>query len=171
MIRLPNMEWRMRRPRMGRWTMVVLSSAALGAAALLYMKSHLDQRLRHSQSRLEQVLARSLASTTRRRVAGPVRTPAEVRQLNAQIALLNRDWAGLLDELVPGEQDVKLLGLDVNAATGVVRLTGRAADGQDANAYAEALQSHEASLSDVRLLLLERKSGGIHFEVSARWQQ
>lgn len=167
-IRTIEWEWQLRRRRPSAWILGLLLLSALGVAVLVRTKSHLDDRLERSEQQLERGLTRSVTAT-RKIMAKPTYTTSELRQLHAQIALLNRDWVAFLEELVPGEHEVKLLGLEVNAATGAIRLTGRAISGEEANTYAEALQAQGPSLQDVRLLLLERKADGIHFEVSARW--
>lgn len=138
---------------------------------LAYWRSGLDARLQQSERRLEQAMSRRPEMRIPRPAADAKRSASELRQLQVQIALLNRDWVKLLQELVPAKGNVRLLEVDVNSATAAIRITGRAGDSNEANAYAEALQARGDLLRDVRLLLLERKNGGIHFEVSARWAE
>lgn len=95
-------------------------------------------------------------------------SPAGLAQLSGQVALLNKDWAGLLNAFVP-QSEIRLLGMDINPTTGSVRISGIAATSAVANNYAEALEHEVGALHQVRLLVIERRPDGIHFEVSAQW--
>jgi hypothetical protein len=171
MSRLPRVEWRMQRALPGPAGIALLAGVAITVGALAYCDARMGERLRQREHQLERAMARPLARPMLREHAGAKRSANELRQLHAQIALLNRDWVRLLQEIVPGKGDVKLLGVDVNASTASTRITGRADGPTIANAYAQALQARGNGLHDVRLLLLERKSDGVQFEVSARWAE
>ncbi|MBU8975701.1 MULTISPECIES: hypothetical protein [unclassified Lysobacter] len=168
---LPRIEWRLGAQRPGALACALLACVVLTIGVLAYARSGVDARLQHRERQLDKAMQRRPAATPRRAPPSEQRSATQVRQLQSQIALLNRDWVKLLQEIVPAKGAVRLLGVDVNATTAAIRITGHAGDSAEANAYAEALQARGHGLHDVRLLLLERKNGGIHFEVSARWAQ
>ncbi|NZA25159.1 hypothetical protein H0E84_02080 [Luteimonas sp. SJ-92] len=170
MIRAVDLAWTPGRRSSGGWMWGLLLLLTLGLAALLYAKSAIDARLHSRQGEMERLVLRSLADG--RRVSPErARSAGELRLLHDQVLLLNRDWAGLLHELVPGDHGSRLLVLDIDAVTGVLRVSGRARDAKAANLYAETIHLESGAVRDVRLLLLERKPDGIDFEVSARWAE
>jgi hypothetical protein len=59
--------------------------------------------------------------------------------------------------------------MDVDPATGAVRISGRVDSATVANTYAQTLSKHVDTLRQVRLLGLERRVDGIRFEISAQW--
>ena len=155
----------------GRVRAVAMAVALLLAlAAVLQWKQSIDGELAQQERRLLQVERLAAAATPRAVRPTPQMSPAAVRQINTQINLLNRQWAALLRQLVP-TSDVELLTLDVNPATGAVRMTGGARGAAQANAYAERLQRSSARLGNVRLMLLERKAERVEFEVTAQWNE
>ena len=142
-----------------------------GVSTLATWKQGLDARRAQQEARAEH--ARRLVD---KRAGRPIAPPPTLnatgqRQVVAQIALLNRDWAQLLQLLTPKSERVKLLTTDVNPSTGALRVDGSAQSAAEANAYAQSLQAREDLLANVRLLLLERDAGAIRFEVSAQWKQ
>lgn len=166
-----DLQWRLRGRRPGwRWWLVVgLLLAALLAAA--WGRQQVGARLAASEARLK-AIARAQSGGRAARVPATTGLNATgIREVNAQVALLNRDWSTLLNGLEPPDEAVKLLALDINPATGAVRIGGSAATPSAANAYAQALQERLAPLRDVRLLLLERQAGRIDFEVTAQWSE
>lgn len=165
------LEWRQTPRRFPIWLWMALLGTLVTGAWLVKTKTYQDARAAEFDRALEQVLTRELAGPVRRVQPESARSQAELRQIRTQIALLNRDWPSLFDDLLPEKQQVKLLGLDVNAETAAIRLTAHAPSADIANDYAEALQAQRSQLQDVKLLLLERKPEGLHFEVSARWVQ
>lgn len=169
--RLPELEWTTGRSRAG--LRVLLITALLGAALmiLLHWKNDFDVQREEQERRLERAAQLTVQRGERSPQPATQLSSAGARQVNAQIALLNRDWTGLLERLVPRSRKVKLLGMDVNPVTGALRITGGADSAADANAYAESLQGRTALLRDVRLMLLERKAGHIQFEVTAQWAE
>lgn len=163
------LQWHLRGRRPGwRWWLAV----GLVLVALLVLwrwKQQVDTRLAVSEIRLQQA-TRLTASEAASRVVAPTGLDAAgARQVNAQIALLNRDWSGLLNGLEPRDDAVKLLATDINPATGAIRITAGASTPAEANAYAQRLQERSVVLRDVRLLSLEREAGRIEFEVTAQW--
>jgi hypothetical protein len=142
----------------------------LALAAVLQWKQSIDTERAQQERRLLQVERLAADATPRVVRPTPRMSPAAVRQVNSQIGLLNREWPSLLRQMVP-TGDVELLTLDVNPATGAVRMTGAARDAALANAYAERLQRGAAQLGNVRLMLLERKAGQVEFEVTAQWNE
>jgi hypothetical protein len=166
--RLPELRWMPGGARAGLRTLAMVALLAMGVFVTWRWYQGLDaQRTRHEQ-RLER--ATQLAA----RLGVPVSKPAPrlgaagTRQVNEQIALLNRDWSALLAQLVPDSPRVRLLAMDANPATGAVRITGAAEAAVQANAYAERLQ-RGAVVRDVRLVLLERKPARVQFEITAQW--
>jgi len=148
----------------------MIALCLLAGSALLHWKRGLDAEVARRERQLQQLAA--LASRAPpRRPPPPALGPAAVRQLREQMVLLNRNWIHLSDLLAPHGQDVRLLGMDVNPATGAVRVTGRASTTLVANAYAESLGKRNGALQHVRLLGTERRPDGIRFEVAAQWAE
>ncbi|GAB3094106.1 hypothetical protein [Lysobacter terrae] len=168
---LQELEWQPRRSRGGVRALVIAALLAAGVLALLDWKQDLDARRIDQELRAER--AARLASRSAGRPIEPTTSlsAAGMRQINAQIALLNRDWAQLLQMLAPKNDRVRLLATDVNPTTGAIRVDGSADSAAGANAYAESLQKRSRQLTNVRLLLLEREAGTIKFEVTAQWNE
>lgn len=153
----------------GRRPGAVAVATWLVLGALVIALALWNVALRRERIGHERELARSARpSVAAPRQAAPARTAAAERQLRDQIVLLNRDWSTVLDRLVPAGRDTRLLGLDINPATGAIRVVGHARSGVAANAYATAL-GQEPLFAEVRLLLVERRADGVRFEVGARW--
>jgi hypothetical protein len=167
MTRPPSLRWTWRRSPSWRVAAALLIVLA-AIAGLLRWQASIGTRMDRAQSRLDRVDL--LAARAASRVAHPSDAPSPTasRQLGEQLQLLNRDWVALSARLVPRAADVRLLGLDANPGTGVLRVSGRAPTAELANAYAEEL-GHVATLRDVRLLALERRDGMVDFEVGATW--
>lgn len=163
------LQWQLRGRRPGwRWWLAVgVLLAALLVAA--WCSWQVDARLAASEARLLEIARTQSGDRTARVPETTGLNASGIREVNAQVALLNRDWSSLLNGLAPADDAVKLLAMDINPATGAVRIDGSAATSSAANAYAQALQERSARLRDVRLLLLERQAGRIEFEVSAQW--
>ncbi|KAF1722237.1 hypothetical protein [Pseudoxanthomonas wuyuanensis] len=85
-----------------------------------------------------------------------------------QLALINRDWNGLLASLVPADADIRLLTLDVDPVTGSVRVSASAATAAQANDYTALLQQR-GQLRQVKLMALDGQPQQTIFEVSAQW--
>jgi hypothetical protein len=168
---LPELEWTAGRSRTAWRIVLAVVLLAAGVIVVLHWKHGFDARRGEQERRLERAAQLAARRGEHRPEPAAQLSPAGARQVNTQIALLNRDWTGLLEQLAPRSRQVKLLGMDVNPATGAVRITGGADSAADANAYAEWLQGHGALLRDVRLMLLERKAAHIHFEVTAQWAE
>ncbi|MDR6841136.1 hypothetical protein [Pseudoxanthomonas sacheonensis] len=149
----------------------MLTATALGSFTLLRMNQALDREIQAVEIQLD----RASQSTTRRRVVPQTKEPdlgaVGERQWSEQMALLNRDWSQLLNALVPLDKQTKLLGIDVNPATGVVRVSGVTDSADRANAYAEALDANARAVSQVRVLALKRNGEVVNFEVSASWRE
>jgi hypothetical protein len=167
MTRPPSLHWTWRRSPSWRVAIAALVTVA-AIAGLLAWQAAIATRMQRAQSRLDRVDA--LAAQAAARVAHPADAPSPTasRQLGEQLQLLNRDWVTLSARLVPRASEVRLLGLDVNPGTGVLRVSGRAPTAELANAYAEEL-GKVAMLREVRLLALERREGVVNFEVGATW--
>ena len=154
---------------LGPFAVFLLAAMALGSLALLRMRLSVEHEIQLSELQLEHA-SRVTASN---RVAPPARertlSAVGERQWREQIALLNRDWGRLLNALVPREKHTRLLGIDVNPMTGVVRVSGITDSPERANAYAEALEANTTEVSQVRVLALKRSGQAVNFEVSASW--
>jgi hypothetical protein len=167
MIRLPHLRWTWRRAP--SWRIAAVAVLALGASAgLLAWRASLATQMAATDARLARVDA--LAAEAAARVTRPsdAPSPAAARELREQLRLLDRDWVALSAHLAPRTAQVRLLGLDANPGTGVLRVRGRAPTADLANAYAEGL-GKGGMLGDVRLLALERRDGFVQFEVGATW--
>jgi hypothetical protein len=167
MTRVPHLHWTWRRSPSWRTTVAALVAIA-AIAALLGWHRALAARMDDAQARLARVDALALQAAARSAQPGDAPSPTASRQLREQLQLLNRDWVALSARLVPRERGVRLLGLDANPSTGVLRVSGRAPTAELANAYAEDL-GKVAMLREVRLLALERRDGAVRFEVGATW--
>lgn len=166
--RLPDLQWTLRRRAVGPVAIMLSMLVAIASWALSGWKRDMDAELNRQEQRLERA-ALSSSGRSPRPTQRAALSPAGTRQLQAQMAQLNRDWPTLLGVLTPRGRDVKLLGMDINPGTGAVRVTGRAATSTLANAYAASLGKHAGVVHRVRLLALERRSDGVRFEVSAQW--
>ena len=151
---LRDLHWNRRRGN-GRLRAVLVAAALLvTVGGALEWKQAIDGQQAQQERRLQQ--AERLAASTVPRAVQPTprMSPAAVRQVNAQVALLNRDWAALLRHLVP-DGEARLLTLDVHQTTGAVRLTGRADSAARANASAERLQRSALTANHRILFQLE----------------
>lgn len=166
MIQPPRLRWSLvRRPA---WPLLAGLVVSVSLMAGLYgWKQSLDARRLHQAGQLDRIAQLSARATPR--ITPPLATPTSDRQWRDQAALLNRDWVRLTAALVPSNREVRLTDVDVNPATGAVRVVGQAPSRVVANAYAEALESHDVSLGRVRLINLEQRPDGIRFEVNALW--
>lgn len=149
----------------------MLAVTALGSFALL----RINRALEHEIQAIDAQLDRASKSTARRRVVPQTKErdlgAVGERQWGEQMILLNRDWSQLLNTLVPLDKQTRLLGIDVNPATGVVRVSGVTDSADRANAYAEALEANARAVSQVRVLTLKRNGQVVNFEVSASWRE
>lgn len=166
---LPALRWTLQRRRIGPAAIAMLALVAVASWVLLGWQRDADAELDRRELLIERAAARTSTMPSRRPTPRPALSAAGSRQLQEQMALLNRDWATLLDVLTPRGRDVKMLGLDINPATGAVRVTGQASTSTLANAYAASLGKHAAVVHRVRLLVLERRPDGVRFEVGAQW--
>lgn len=166
---MDQLQWR-RAAGVSSAALSLIAACIVCAVALFYWKQALEQKTVAVEARFARMDEQSRITP---RAATPVAvlTPAAVRQLREQASLLNRDWVGLSNMLVPGGSDVRLLGMDVNPATGAVRITALAGTRLVANSYAESLAGRSDELQQVKLLGLEQRSDGIRFEVSAQWSR
>jgi len=150
------------------WPALATLLSGVTAVALLFGWSrHMDGQREVRESQLQQL------SASRRHVpAAPARKtldPAALRQMQQQVGLLNRDWAALTQALLPTDNDIRLLSLDVSPSNSAVRIIALAGSPVRANAYAQALEAQVDTLHEVRLLLVERQGDSVRFEVSAQW--
>lgn len=98
----------------------------------------------------------------------PSLSEAGLAQMIQQLALINRDWNGLLASLVPADADIRLLTLDVDPVTGSVRVSASATTAAQANDYTALLQQR-GQLRQVKLMALDGQPQQTIFEVSAQW--
>lgn len=156
---------------LGPFALCMLAVTALGSLMLLRMSHALDREIQASEAQLDRVSQ----MTTRKRAAPQTKerdlSAVGERQWGEQMTLLNRDWSRLLNALVPLDKQTRLLDIDVNPATGVVRVSGVTGSADRANAYAEALEANAQGVSQVRVLTLKRSGQVVNFEVSASWRE
>lgn len=163
----PRLEWRPAR----RWPwrpLMVAAACATVAAGLATWQHQLDRQLAARQALLDRLASSRQAPP--RAAAPPPLSPGAAREVRQQRLLLARDWGQLSSRLAPvASEDIRLLEIDANPASGALRLTGVASTALEANAYAERLAGAGGTLRRVRLLGLERHADGIRFEVGAQW--
>lgn len=165
---LPQLQWMSyRRVSLALLTLLVACLMAIGA--LLYWQIRINAQLTHREGQLARVLEISARATPHRKPPSAALSPVAAHQFDRQVALLNRDWTRLSSLLAPNDREVHLLGMDVDPATGAVRVTGRVDSAMVANTYAQSLSKHVNTLQQVRLLGLERRADGVRFEISAQW--
>lgn len=156
---------------LGPFALCMLVVATLGSLTLLRMSNALDREIQASEAQLDRVSQ----LTARKRVVPQTKdrdlSAVGERQWGEQMTLLNRDWSRLLNALVPLDKKTRLLSIDVNPATGVVRVSGVTDSAGRANAYAEALEANAQGVSQVRVLTLKRSGQAVNFEVSASWRE
>lgn len=165
---LPQWQWWFARRPSPVWLAILMAGLAC-AGGLTYAKLHLDAQLARRTQQLARLQELSALATPRPKPAPAMLSPAASRQLDRQVALLNRDWVRLSTLLAPKDQAIRLLGMDVDPATGAIRISGTVDSATAANAYAKKLSRHAESLRQVRLLGLERRAEGTHFEIGAQW--
>jgi hypothetical protein len=168
MRQLPQLQWIPAR-RLSRPLLAVLVVGLGAGGGLLHWKVGLDAQLARRAQQLTRVQETSARTAPRSKPPLPPLSLAATRQLDRQVALLNRDWSQLSGLLAPHDQAVSLLGMDVDPATGAIRVSGSVDTATVANTYAQTLSKQAGALRQVRLLGLERRADGIHFEISAQW--
>jgi hypothetical protein len=168
MKQLPQLQWTPVR-RLSRPLLALLAVGVIAGGGLLYGKRRLDTQFARRGQQLARVQELAARMAPRRKPPLPALSSAAAHQLGRQVALLNRDWTRLSALLAPHDHAVRLLGMDVDPATGAVRISGRVDSATVANTYAQTLSKHVDTLRQVRLLGLERRVDGIRFEISAQW--
>ena len=156
---------------MGPVAFCMVLAVALGSFTLLRMNWALGREIQVIETQLHHA---SQLAEKKRVVPQPKQRDLSAvgeRQWGEQMALLNRDWSQLLNTLVPMDEQTKLLSVDVNPGTGVVRISGVTDAADRANAYAEALEANAQAVSQVRLLTLKSNGKAVNFEVSASWRE
>lgn len=163
----PRLQWKLVR-RWHRRTLFVSVACALVMAGLAAWQHRLDRKLALRQSLFDR---RTMPRHATRRAPAPEPlSPGALRELQRQRLLLVRDWGALSARLAPvASEEVRLLEIEADPETGTLRLAGSAASALQANAYAERLAKAGGMLRRVRLLGLERRTGGVRFEVGAQW--
>ena len=168
MKRLPQLQWLPVR-RLSRSLSAMLIAGLIASSSLLYCKIRLDARIALRIQQLTRVQELTVRMAPRPKAPLPPLSPAAARQLDREVALLNRDWSQLSNLLTPRDLPVSLLGMDVDPSSGAVRVSGSTESAMVANTYAEMLSRQGDALQQVRLLGVERRVDGIHFEISAQW--
>ncbi|WP_369348347.1 hypothetical protein [Stenotrophomonas sp. JAG2] len=151
--------------RLTRWAILAIVGVAC-SSSLLWLQWSLDGRLQEMEQ--AQPSARPLHTAPPPTPAAPPLSPGAAESIRTELALLNRDWSTLLGALVP-RAGVRLLSLDVNPASGAVRIVAEADDREAVTAFAQGLEA-TAPLAQVRLLRIEQQVAGLTFEVDAQWQ-
>lgn len=167
-MRVPAIAWQRQRWRIDPLAIGAAVMVVAVTAGLVQWKQRIDAdeiRRNHQLTRLAALTSSASKSAS---PAQKQRGPDELRVLNAQIHLLNRDWPQLLNAIAPSSRDIRLLSLDVDPGTAAIRITGQATTLAMANSYARSLEAANP-LRKVRLVLLERRPGGVFFELTANW--
>lgn len=162
-------ELAVRKGRLGLGVVLLGVSIVLACGAILLGRQSLERQSATLAGHI------SKAETEQRLTAAAVRidesgqlSEVALVQLNRQVGMINRDWGRLLSTLVPETDEVRLLSIDVEPVTGVIRVSGASDSAERANAYSALLEAR-AVVGDVRLLSLERNGTRVVFEVTARW--
>lgn len=163
--RIPH--WRIAR----HWPFSVIAWLLLAfaiASTALWAVSAMRARAMRIEARADRASALLHASRRMRTRSSAVRDPAAAQSWNEQMHLLNRDWPRLTVALVPPNPAIRLLAVDINPASGLVRIEGEAPAAVAANAYVQAL-SNRGVFRDVRLIEVRENGGGTHFEARGVW--
>ncbi len=125
--------------------------------------------LLRAEKRARETTALAVVDAPRRSAEEARALRQEVQAVNRQIRQLNQSWETLFGDLrtFPGGA-VRLLGVDVEARTGSVRVTGVAADATTMADYAAYL-ADKKSLRSVVLSRHEAEGGGLRFVIDAKW--
>jgi len=165
----PNLRWLRHRRAVDPRAIGAAALALLVAVTEIHWKSAVDADLARRRNQLQRVEALSAAAHAQLPVQQPALGHDGARQLSEQFALLNKDWPRLLNAVVPSRHEVKLLSVDINPDTAVIRVTGRAPSLLLANDYAQWLETTGSPIGDVRVIVFERRPDGIYFEIGAKW--
>jgi hypothetical protein len=159
----------LRQPRRpGTW--LAWTAAALVLATALGWSQHAVDSRMERQRVANQPAPKRTTAPARKAPAAPALNDAGRIQMIQQLALINRDWNGLLASLVPADADTRLLSLDIDPVSGAVRISASAASAAQANDYTVLLQQR-GRLQEVRLMSLEGQPQQAVFEVSGQWAQ
>lgn len=162
-----------RTARAPRWVWSVL--ALLSLALLLALASYFDARqtagVRRAERQQRDVSEAAVVEAPRRNAEEIRALRQEVKAVNRQIRQLNQSWDVLLGDLrsFPGDT-VRLLGVEVDAHSGSVRVIGVAGDVESMADYAAYLASKK-SLRAVLISRHEIDGDGIRFVVDGKWAQ
>lgn len=154
-------------PRRGRWLLLCVVTA-VGCGGLLWLQQSLDARLAVARDTQAREARQDLQRLTQPTVSQAPMSDAALEGLREELLLLNRDWSALLSSLVPAD-GARLLALDVNPASGAVRIDAQADDRAAVTAFVEALEK-TGPLARVRLLRVEQQVSGLVIEVDAQWR-
>jgi cell division protein FtsB len=153
----------------------LLVLALLALVLLLVLASYLDARqtagIRQAQRQQRQVNEAPVAVAPHRNAEETRVLRQEVKAVNRQIRQLNQSWDVLLGDLrsFPGDT-VRLLGVEVDAHSGSVRIIGVAGNVESMADYAAYLASKK-SLRAVLISRHEIDGDGIRFVVDGKWAQ
>lgn len=159
----PHGQARKRLPLLG------LLSVLLVVTVFSYFDVAQTVSLLRAEKRARETKAQAVVETPRRSAEETRALRQEVQAVNRQIRQLNQSWETLFGDLrtFPGG-NVRLLGVDVEARTGSVRVTGVAADATTMADYAAYL-ADKKSLRSVVLSRHEAEGGSLRFVVDAKW--
>lgn len=143
--------------------------ALLAIVALIYLDASQTVSLLRAEKRARETTLQSETVVPRRSAEEARALRQEVQAVNRQIRQLNQSWETLFGDLrtFPGGA-VRLLGVDVEARTGSVRVTGVAADATTMADYAAYL-ADKKSLRSVVLSRHEAEGSSLRFVVDAKW--
>lgn len=148
-----------------------LLAVSLSLTALTYFDAAQTVSLLRAEKRSRETTETAAVETPRRSAEEARALRQEVQAVNRQIRQLNHAWEILFSDLrsFPGGS-VRLLGVDVDARAGTVRVAGVAADPATMADYAAYL-ADKKSLRAVVLSRHEADVGSLRFVVDAKWAE
>jgi HAMP domain-containing protein len=160
-----------RRPARASWVLLAAALAFAGEAGF----SFVEVRSKVA-AKLERMAHLADSLPARDPNAGPVRQPPleEFAAARDTIVRLSMPWSNIFRALEGARsEDVALLSIEPDAASGAVGITGEAKSYPAALTYVAWL-SHEKTLKDVRLAKHEVRQGDprrpVAFTISAHWR-
>ncbi len=157
----------LRRPLM----LLALLIVAFVVCVLRYVDAAQTISLQRAEKKSREVVETAVAEAPRRSAEEARALKQEVAAVNRQIRQLNQAWEVLFADLraVPGSH-VRLLGVDVDARTGSVRVMGIAPDAAEMADYAAYLADKKAFRAVV-LSRHEMDASRLRFVVDAKWAE
>ncbi len=155
-------------PRSGRMLLIGLAVPAV-FASFAYLDAMQTVNVLRAEMAARETIVATPPGSPRRGMEEAKALRQELDAANRQIRQLNQSWDGLLADLrsFPGDK-IRMLGVDVDARGGTVRVAGVAADAATMADYAAYL-AEKKSLRAVLLLRHEADAAGLRFVIDGRW--